>query len=51
MFSIASAILATPIKARITKPYGVSFDCRVGADLFALHTLNCYTFGELSSGI
>lgn len=53
MFSIASAILATLIKARITKPCGVSFACRVGADLFALHTLNLtyYTFGELLSEI
>ena len=53
MFSIASAILATLIKARITKPCGVSFACRAGADLFALHTLNLtyYTFGELLSEI
>ena len=51
MFSIVSAILATPIKARIMKPCGVSFVCRAGADLFALHTLDYYTFGELSSEI
>ncbi|MCI6911903.1 MAG: hypothetical protein MR771_01840, partial [Treponema succinifaciens] len=46
MFSIVSAILATPIKARIMKPCGVSFVCRAEADLFALHTLDYYTFGK-----